>query len=62
MLTKLPKSSFVLPPPIREGLAFIAREHGQFVKGHGFTGRPNMTWAICHLVERELRRIARKRS
>lgn len=37
-----------------------AFEHGQILKGHGYTGQPNITWAVCYLVEQELKRSARR--
>lgn len=56
--TKL--STFQLPLSVREGLSAIARHHGRLLIGHGRTGEPNRTWAIGYLVEKELKRIARK--
>lgn len=42
------------------GLDVIATKLGLFVKGHGYTGRPNQTAAIQALIKEKLRQFERR--
>lgn len=53
--------SYKLPPETLEQLRAAAEERRLLLRGHGRTGRPNVTQAIVRLAAEESRRLERRR-